>query len=115
MSTRRPAAGFSLVEVMVATLLLSAVALALTQTLVNALQMRARSERWMQAIFLAAEGMEQLRAGSPPLPVAPNSGFERSGTASPWGNHPGVQRLEVTVSWNDGDPQTFQLTSLAQQ
>ena len=109
----RALAGFSLVEVMVATLLLSAVALAVTQTLVTALQQRAQSERWMQATQLAVEGLEQLRAGQALRPLASGSGFERAGTAAAWGGHPGVQQLEVTVSWDDGEPHNFQLTTLA--
>ncbi len=115
MRTRRTPAGFSLVEVMVATLLLSAIALAVTQTLVNALQVRARSERWMQATLLAAEGIEQLRAGHALRSLPAGLGFERSGTIAAWSGHPGVQRLDVTVSWNDGAPHTFQLTTLARQ
>jgi Tfp pilus assembly protein PilV len=113
--TWRTATGFSLVETMVATLLLSAIALAVTQTLVGALQVRARNERWMQATQLATEGIEQLRAGHTLRPVAAHAGFERSGSVIPWNGHPGLQHVEVTVSWNDGEPHTFQLTTLARQ
>jgi type II secretory pathway pseudopilin PulG len=112
---RRTSAAFSLVEVMVATLLLSTIALALTQTLVSALRTRARNELWMQATQLAAEGIEQLRAGHTLRPLPAGTGFERSGTTAPWDGHPSVRRLEVTVSWNDGEPQRFQLTTLARQ
>lgn len=115
MRTWRTPAGFSLVEVMVATLLLSTIALALTQTLVNALQVRARSERWMQAMQLATEGMEQLRAGHALRSLPAGFGFTRSGTTAVWSGHPGVQRLDVTVSWNDSEPHTFKLTTLARQ
>lgn len=115
MRTCRTLAGFSLVEVMVATVLLSAVALAVTQTLVGALQMRARSERWMQATELATEGIEQLRAGHTLRPLPAGTAFERTGSVAAWSGHPGVQHLEVTVSWNDGEPHAFQLTTLARQ
>jgi prepilin-type N-terminal cleavage/methylation domain-containing protein len=108
----RTPAGFSLVEVMVATLLLSAIALAVTQALVHALQVRARSERWMQATLLATEGIEQLRAGHALRSLPAGFGFERSGTIAAWSGHAGVQRLDVTVSWNDGTPHTFHLTTL---
>jgi Tfp pilus assembly protein PilV len=108
-------AGFSLIEVMVATLFLSAVALAVTQTLVGAMHVRAQSERWMQAAQLAAEGIEQLRAGHTLRPISSSTGFERSGTAAPWSGHPGVQRLEVTVSWSDGAPHSVQLHTLVRQ
>jgi prepilin-type N-terminal cleavage/methylation domain-containing protein len=107
--------GFSLVEVMVATLLLSTIALAVTQTLVNALQVRTRSERRLRAVQLATEGIEQLRAGHSLRSLPAGSGFTRSGATTAWSGHPGVQRLDVTVSWNDGEPHTFQLTTLARQ
>lgn len=112
MRVRRPLAGFTLVEVAVATLLLSAIALAVTQTLVGAMQVRAQSERWMQATQLATEGIEQLRAGHILRPIPANTGFARSGGALPWSGHPGVQRLEVTVSWNDGASHSVQLHTL---
>jgi prepilin-type N-terminal cleavage/methylation domain-containing protein len=112
---RRTLAGFSLIEVMVATLLLSVVALALTQTLVGALHMCARNERWMLATQLAAEGIEQLRAGHVLGPVEPSTGFERTGTTAPWSGHLGVVRLDVSVTWNDGEPHSFQLATLARQ
>jgi prepilin-type N-terminal cleavage/methylation domain-containing protein len=107
--------GFSLVEVMMATLLLSSVALALTQTLVSALQTRARNEQWMWATELATEGIEQLRAGHALLPLAASTGFERSATVMEWNGHPGVQRVEVTVAWNDGQPRRFQLATLVRR
>ena len=107
--------GFSLVETMVATLLLSTIALAVSQTLVGTLQLRAQNERWMLATQLATEGIEQLRAGHTLHPVAASAGFERSGSVTPWNGHPGLQHLEVTVSWNDGQPHNFQLTTLARQ
>ena len=112
MSRFKSAAGFSLVEMMVATLLLSSVALAVTQTLISSLQARARSEQWMHATELAAEGIEQLRAAQALSPLAPSAGFERSGSVVTWNGHAGVQRIEVTISWNDGERRTYQLTTL---
>ena len=100
---------------MVATLLLSSVALAVTQTLINALQARARNELWMRATELATEGVEQLRAGHTLSPLAASTGFERSGTMTEWYGHSGVQRIEVTVSWNDGERRMFQLTTLVRR
>jgi prepilin-type N-terminal cleavage/methylation domain-containing protein len=107
--------GFSLVEMMVATLLLSAVALAVTQTLISALQARARNELQMRATELAAEGIEQLRAGHTLPPLAANTGFERSAAVTEWSGHAGVQRIEVTIAWNDGERRTFQLTTLVRR
>jgi prepilin-type N-terminal cleavage/methylation domain-containing protein len=110
---RQTPAGFSLVEVMVATVLLSAVALAVTQILVRSMEVRAQSERSMQAIQLAVEGLEQLRAGHTLRSLPASAGFKRSANTAAWSVHPGVQRLEVTVSWDDGKSHSFRLTTLA--
>lgn len=108
----RPRHGFTLVEVMVALFLLSGVALGLTTTLMATQRARVVSEQRMQAVLLAAEGIEQLRAGQA-LGAVGRPFFERTGTVAPWGAHAGLQRLEVTVTWNDGDPQQLQLVTLA--
>ena len=107
--------GFSLVEAMVATLLLSSVALAVTQTLISALQTRARNEQWMRATELATEGIEQLRAGHTLAPLAASVGFERSSAVMEWNGYAGVQRIDVTISWNDGERRTLRLTTLVRR
>jgi len=106
--------GFTLMEVLVAVALLSVTALAVTTTLVSAQQARARSERWMQAMQLAAEGMEQLRAGAAAVAAAP-PGYERTTTVTAWNGHVGLYALEVTVTWNHWGAQQLQLTTLARR
>lgn len=115
MSRACRAGGFTLIEVMVAVFLLSVMSLALSSTLVSTQRARARSERWLQATQLAAEGIEQLRAGQALSAVGIAAGFERSGEVTPWNGQLGLYRLEVTVSWNDGAPQKFQLATLARR
>jgi prepilin-type N-terminal cleavage/methylation domain-containing protein len=112
---RRLRNGFTLVEVLIALLLLSATALALTQTLLGTQHTRAVGEKWMHATQLAVEGIERFRAGHALGAVPPNGGFERSGDVTPWDGHPGLYRLEVTVSWNDGEPRRLQLITLARR
>ncbi len=112
---RRRTEGFTLVELLVAVLLLSVVALGLSRTLASTGQALSRSRKWMQATQLAVEGMEQLRAGQAPAAPAGAGSFERSVATAPWNGHPGLRRLEVTVSWNDGDMHTFQLVTLARR
>ena len=107
--------GFTLVEVTVALALLSVIALGLTNTLVSAQQARTSSERWMLATQLAAEGIEQLRAGHALAAVRAGAGFDRSGTVAPWNGHLGLSRIEVTVTWSDGGPRRVQLITLARQ
>lgn len=98
-----------------AVLLLSAIALGLTRTLVGAQRARAVSEKWMQATQLAAEGIEQLRAGRTLGPLRIAGGFERSGSATLLTGHAALYRLEVTVSWNDGQPHSMQLSTLVRR
>jgi len=104
--------GASLVELLVATVLLSMIALGLTSTLLAAQRARAISERRMQATLLAAEGIEQLRAGHALGPVR-LAGFERSAAVAPWANHNGLVRIDVTITWNDGQDRQYQLSAVA--
>ncbi len=105
--------GFTLVELMISLALLSTVALGLTTTLISTQKALTASQQWMQAAELAAEALEQLRAGHVPAPGP--SGFERTTSAHPWPRHPGLRRLEVSITWNDGTPHTYQLVTLARQ
>ena len=107
--------GFTLIELLIALALLSTVALGLSTTLITTHRALTASGKWMQAAQLAAEGLEQLRAGQVPGGVHLAGDFERSASVTPWGGHPGLRRLEVTVSWNDGDTHTLQLVTLARR
>jgi prepilin-type N-terminal cleavage/methylation domain-containing protein len=113
--SRDTSRGFTLIELLIALALLSTVALGLSTTLVTTHRALTASGKWMQAAQLAAEGLEQLRAGQGPVGVHPAGDFERSALVTPWGGHPGLSRLEVTVSWNDGDTHTVQLVTLARR
>ena len=113
MTAGRSARGVTLIEVIVAVALLAIIALGLTTTLISAQQTLRVSEQWMRATQLAAEGLEQSRAGHS-LTAVPD-GFTRSVLVTPWNNHAGLRRLEVTVSWDDGAPHSLQLTTLARR
>ena len=106
-------AGFGLVELLVALTLLSTIALALTSTIVTCHQARNRNERWMRATTLAAEGLEQLRAGQALSTIPQPTIFARRGNNQGLGGLPGLRRIDVSVSWNDGQDQTLQLSALA--
>jgi prepilin-type N-terminal cleavage/methylation domain-containing protein len=107
--------GFTLIELLVALTLLSTVALGLSTTLITTHRALTASGKRMHAAQLAAEGLEQLRAGQVPGGVHLTGGFTRSAVVRPWGGHLNLQRLEVTVSWNDGDTHTLQLVTLARR
>jgi prepilin-type N-terminal cleavage/methylation domain-containing protein len=107
--------GFTLIEVMIALTLLSVVALSLSTTLISTHRALTASGKRMQATQLAAEAMEQLRAGQMPEGVHFAEGFDRSAQATVLDGQAGLRRLEVTVSWNDGDAHTLQLVTLARR
>lgn len=104
--------GFTLIEVLVAVLLLSSMALTVTQTLIVSERARATSERWTHAAQLAAEGIEQLRAGQPLAPIRIPGDFERHAEVTSWAAHASLVELVVTVSWNDGARHEFHLHTL---
>jgi prepilin-type N-terminal cleavage/methylation domain-containing protein len=107
--------GFTLIELLIALALLSVVALGLSTTLITTHRVLTASGKRMQAAQLAAEGLEQLRAGQVPGPVQVAGNFERSTLVTPWGGHPDLHRLEVTVSWNDDNRHTLQLVTLVRR
>jgi prepilin-type N-terminal cleavage/methylation domain-containing protein len=98
--------GFTLIEAMVALLLLSCAALALSQCLVLAHNAQKASRTWMRAVALAEEGLERARPGA-------GSGRDTSGifrrrwSSSTAGAH--LRRIEVVVEWNT---QEFRLATL---
>jgi type II secretory pathway component PulJ len=106
------ARGVTLVEVMLALLLTSTLALGLTQTLISAQRARERSGRRLRAVQLATAAMERLRAGQAPAGPDSVDGFTRAVSAAPWAAHPELSRVEVTVSWNDGSLQHIRLVTL---
>ena len=108
-------AGFTLVEVLVAVGLLAVIALALAQTLATSLRSAVASGRWMRATQLAAEDMERLRAGDAPGAIAAAGEFERQAAVVPWAGNARLLRLEVSVTWNDGEAHGIQLVSLARR
>jgi prepilin-type N-terminal cleavage/methylation domain-containing protein len=110
-----PAAGFTLIEILVAVLLLSMLALALSRTLIVSQRARTASERWTQAAQLAAEGIERLRTGQVLGPQLVVGQFQRRADVTLWNGHDDVQQLVVTVSWNDGTAHDLRLSTLVRR
>ena len=104
--------GFSLVEVLIAMGIFSLLAAALAQTLITTEQARRTSGYWLRATELAAEEMERLRAGDRAVDVMPTGPFVRTWHAAAIAAYAGLERLEVTVAWEDRGPRHFTLTSI---
>lgn len=108
------ARGFTLIEVLVALVIFALLAAALAQTLIRSQQVRATSAHWMEATQLAEERLERLRSGDRSDDPAPLGVFLRSWQTQPALDQPGLERLDVTVAWDDGSGrQHFVLSALA--
>lgn len=105
--------GFTMIELLVAVAIFTLLAAALAQTLVRAQHVRASSARWLRATQLAEERLERLRAGDRTDDAGPIGEFTRVWQAQPAVDPPGLDRVDVVVTWEDGGPQRFVLSALA--
>jgi prepilin-type N-terminal cleavage/methylation domain-containing protein len=96
--------GLTLLEVMVALVILGLVGTAFLETFAGALRATARARAWAQALVYADEGQEAVKLDS--LQPATTSdiplggGFRRRIISRPWGR--GVTRVTVIVTLPDG-------------
>jgi len=104
--------GFTLIEVVVALLLFAVGAAALAETLVLAQHLRASSGRQLRALELAEERLERLRAGERGGDAAPLGVFTRSWRSGAVPDEPGLERVDVTVTWEDRGAQEVRLSAL---
>lgn len=96
--------GLTLLEVMVALVLLGLVVAGYLQLAHASHRLVARSGTWSTAVGFAAEGMEQVKLELPEVsdrPVEPlPDGFRRQITTEPW--QPGLALVRVMVLMPDG-------------
>jgi prepilin-type N-terminal cleavage/methylation domain-containing protein len=104
--------GFTLIEVMVALCLFALGAAALAETLVVAQRVRASSARWGRAVALAEERLERLRAGDRSDDPSPIGEFTRAWRREPFDGGPGLDRIDVSIDWEDRGHQRLTLTAL---
>jgi prepilin-type N-terminal cleavage/methylation domain-containing protein len=91
--------GLTLLEVLVALLILSLVVAGYLELFHGSHVLLARSRMWSQAIAYAADGMEQVKVGAEPVTYLPG-GFRRQVTSRPWSA--GLQLITVTVILPNG-------------
>jgi Tfp pilus assembly protein PilV len=111
--TSADARGFTVVELLVAGLIFALLAASLAHTLIHAQRSSAANARWLRATQLAEERLERLRAGERSDDAAPIGEFTRSWRSAPAAEAPELERLDVTVAWEDGGMQRFVLSALA--
>ncbi len=112
---RRAAAGFTLIEVVVACCLFAIGAAALAQTLMVAQRVRASSARWLHALALAEDQLERLRAGDRSAGDVPIGIYTRGWSTAAFAPDPALEQLEVYVLWEDRGPQRLTLTTLQRE
>ena len=91
--------GLTLLEVLVALLILSVVVTGYLELFHGGHVLLARSRAWSQAIAYAADGMEQAKLGET-NPAALPGGYRRRVTTTAWG--PGLEMMTVTVTLPSG-------------
>jgi|HubBroStandDraft_6_1064221.scaffolds.fasta_scaffold45923_3 prepilin-type N-terminal cleavage/methylation domain-containing protein len=91
--------GLTLLEVLVALLILSMVVTGYLELFHGGHLLLARSRAWSQAIAYAADGMEQAKLGET-NPAALPGGYRRRVSTSAWG--PGLEMMTVTVTLPSG-------------
>ena len=91
--------GLSLLEVLVALLILSVVVAGYLELFHGSHLLLARSRLWSQAVAYAADGMEQAKLGET-RGVALPGGFRRQVTRAAWMS--GLDVVTVTVTLPDG-------------
>lgn len=108
------ARGFTLIEVIVALLILSVTAVGLAETLMAAQRIQRTSGRWMEAVMLAERTLEQSRLGGTGGNDSVGS-FRRSWGRTPFDAELGLTRVDVVIEWGDPRPGRLHLTTLVRQ
>lgn len=107
---RRGRRGLTLLEVIVAMLILSVVLAGYLELFHGSHLLLARSRIWAQAVAYAADGMEEAKLDETRAVSLPD-GFRRRVTAATWA--PGIRVITVTVTLPDGSH--FDLRRLSDQ
>jgi prepilin-type N-terminal cleavage/methylation domain-containing protein len=87
--------GLTLLEVLVALVVLSLVGLSALQLVHQSHGLVGSARRWSDAVAYAQDAMEEAKLGDPSLHDALPGGYRRQITRQPW--EPGFDRVTVTV------------------
>jgi prepilin-type N-terminal cleavage/methylation domain-containing protein len=88
--------GLTLLEVLIALVILGLVGTGFLETFAGALRTTARVRDWAQALVYAEQGQEEVKVGESRIAEAPlGGGFSRHIALRQW--RPGIDRATVTV------------------
>lgn len=104
--------GFTIVEFLIALTIFAIFAAALAQTLITAQGARRTAANWMHATQLAVERLERWRAGDRSTDPTPIDGFTRAWESQAVAGYEQLQRVDVTVTWEDHGQKQFTLSAL---
>ena len=99
------ARGMTLLEVMVALVILGLVVVGYLEVFGGALHAADQARTWSRAVAYAADGMERVKldaATADPTPERLPGGFERHIEFAPWRGDPGYTRVSVVVALPGG-------------
>ena len=89
--------GMTLLEVLVALVIMSLTGVATLQVFGNASRAAHREEEWSQAVFLAEEGLERAKVGGAVEGTEQLAPYTRRTRVSPWRDGLVVIAVEVTL------------------
>ena len=104
--------GFSLIELLVAQVLVMLTVLAVSGALIAAQRYARGSANWMRAIALMVDAQETIRAGHGLEPLSEGDTHQRVVVAGVEPNQPRLRRAEVTITWNDGRPHSWSISNV---
>jgi prepilin-type N-terminal cleavage/methylation domain-containing protein len=87
--------GLTLLEVLVALIVLSLVGLSALQLVHQSHGLASNARRWSDAVAYAQDAMEEAKLGALPSGDALPGGYRRQVTRQPW--QPGFDRITITV------------------
>lgn len=108
-------AGSSLVEMLVAIVLLSTLTTALTQTLIAAHRNRSALRRSTTIVRLAEAGLEQIKSIGRVDPLDQGTEFFRDGTLEIWAEDLGLYRAQVRVGSKSSPSIQLELVTLVRR
>ncbi len=101
--------GVSLVELLVAQVLVMMTVLALSGVLIAAHRYARQSANWLHAITLMVDAQETIRAGHVLDPLPAEETHKREVSITPDPTEARLRRVEVNISWNDGRPHSWSI------